>query len=434
MLEKILSHYEENDRPVLDVGVLEPEGGTLVFLLTEGTTSAVYLTGAEGPARDFLEEGIHVRAGQSLRASRVLDQLDWINRHAFRSARVLTSPGELPGEAELLFQVQEENPWSVSLGYENEGNPGASGHRSFLAGSLLLPGQDWLSWQLTVGESWRELHAFGLVYDRPFAASHHHLRFSALYAGLERSDGVSRAGGESFLLSAEYGIPLARRSSFRHEFKVGIDLKMMDNFFLFQNVPLPLSDVTVLQGRFGYQGFWEGNKQSLGFSLASVFSPGGLLSNNDDVDFEAYRPGADSSYFYFVGRLDYERELARDWFVRVRAEGQWSAEPLLPTEQFLLGGVRRGRGVREARFLGDSGGFLSSELRSPTSKVGRWQGQGLTFVEAGWVDQDFQSDELFSVGLGLRVEWNDWLALRVDQAWELDSGESRLHFGCTLTW
>ena len=52
-----------------------------------------------------------------------------------------------------------------------------------------------------------------------------------------------------------------------------------------------------------------------------------------------------------------------------RLDGQWSDEPLIPGEQFGIGGARSVRGYEEREASGDSGFFVSAELISkPTAR------------------------------------------------------------------
>jgi hemolysin activation/secretion protein len=99
---------------------------------------------------------------------------------------------------------------------------------------------------------------------------------------------------------------------------------------------------------------------------------------------------------------------------------QFADGPVIPSEQFSLGGVSTVRGYRQDGVTRDSGLFFSSELRVPVFSGSAGSLQIVPFVDAGHAfsqSQRFIPDEsqtLVSVGLGLRYDLNDRLAVRLD--------------------
>ena len=74
----------------------------------------------------------------------------------------------------------------------------------------------------------------------------------------------------------------------------------------------------------------------------------------------------------------------------MRADGQWSSEPLISNEQFGVGGVNGVRGFGEGEVFGDSGWRITSELKTPTHRVGYvGAGTGRPLTVRGSVFMDY---------------------------------------------
>jgi hemolysin activation/secretion protein len=60
----------------------------------------------------------------------------------------------------------------------------------------------------------------------------------------------------------------------------------------------------------------------------------------------------------------------KNWVLTLRADGQWSSEPLISTERYGLGGVNNIRGYREGEIFGDTGWHVGFEQKTPTHVIG----------------------------------------------------------------
>ena len=133
----------------------------------------------------------------------------------------------------------------------------------------------------------------------------------------------------------------------------------------------------------------------------------------------------------FAGR-DETLNPARRWTLLLKADGQWSPDPLIPAEKLFLGGCHTVRGYTSKCALGDSGIYGSAELRTPIlldpltrlfrgkgqSPLDRWQ--ALVFVDAGYAAlQDalpgsVDGETMLSVGVGLRLAVTPHSQFRLD--------------------
>ena len=114
----------------------------------------------------------------------------------------------------------------------------------------------------------------------------------------------------------------------------------------------------------------------------------------------------DSQYIAWLGQVQYVRRLnADDWQLVLRGTVQLSNDPLLPLEQFSVGGIDTVRGYRENELVRDNGWATSAEVRIPLwRKADRSILDVAPFVDAGygWNDLGGASSELISsAGVGL---------------------------------
>ena len=142
----------------------------------------------------------------------------------------------------------------------------------------------------------------------------------------------------------------------------------------------------------------------------------------------------DSRFFGWQGQGQYVRSLATDTLLVLRSSLQLTTKPLVPLEQFTLGGLNSVRGYRQDLFLTDNGVFASAELRLPILRVDNVQGllQIAPFVDFGvaWNDEDNPiqisgPNSLVGTGLGVQWQMGDNFTARFDWGIPLTDVDSR---------
>jgi hemolysin activation/secretion protein len=120
-----------------------------------------------------------------------------------------------------------------------------------------------------------------------------------------------------------------------------------------------------------------------------------------------------------------------------------------------IGGPSTVRGYATSITRGDHGYLLSGELYSPTYSLADWfdwrhskdELQFLVFADYGTVGNtnllpgEMEATSLFSLGVGLRWTYNDWLRMRLDLGFPIDEDlpagspveDFRLNAGVTAT-
>lgn len=131
----------------------------------------------------------------------------------------------------------------------------------------------------------------------------------------------------------------------------------------------------------------------------------------------------DSEFFDWRTQGQYVRLLARDMLLVIRSDLQLSDRPLVPLEQFPLGGLYSVRGYEQDYLLTDKGFFASAEVRLPIIKAESVEGvlQVVPFVDfgVGWNTSDNpiltpDNNTLVGVGFGLRWQMGNKLTVRFD--------------------
>lgn len=241
---------------------------------------------------------------------------------------------------------------------------------------------------------------------------------------IKRNDGWSTQG------SLRYVMPLKIYAYLEHAITIGGDFKRSNNTFEFiDQLPKFGNCVNLTQAVLGYNGNYERNHFRLDFDGTLFWSPGAWIADQSDAAFNSLRPGAVNHWVYFHGSLAYLQRLPKAFSVFFLAEGQVSSEPLLPSEQFGLGGYNTVRGYEQRTVNKDDAVLLSLEARSPAMPITRWikpsskvsDGlQFLAFIDYGWgvniktLPGTDKADYLLGVGPGLRYTLDPYITARLD--------------------
>ena len=128
----------------------------------------------------------------------------------------------------------------------------------------------------------------------------------------------------------------------------------------------------------------------------------------------------DREFYVWRGQLQYVRLLSDDTSLLLRSDLQLADRPLIPIEQFSLGGVNTVRGYRQDLLLSDNGFFASVELRTTIARIPKWQAslQLTPFFDLGTTwnkdSEVIPRQSLYSIGIGLRFEVGDTFNARLD--------------------
>ncbi|MBM0744931.1 ShlB/FhaC/HecB family hemolysin secretion/activation protein (plasmid) [Phormidium sp. CLA17] len=115
----------------------------------------------------------------------------------------------------------------------------------------------------------------------------------------------------------------------------------------------------------------------------------------------------DSRFFVWRGQVAFLQRLGSRPYLLLRSDLQLADRPLVPLEQFSIGGLSTVRGYRQDALLGDSGVVGSIELHYPAVSTRTMELQLIPFLDVGyvWSNQNIEFDRNTLASLGLGVQW-----------------------------
>ena len=146
----------------------------------------------------------------------------------------------------------------------------------------------------------------------------------------------------------------------------------------------------------------------------------------DVLDATSLEEEPNSQFFSWRGQLFYLRSLGNPTdisqispTVLLSSQLQLSADPLISTEQFSLGGINTVRGYRQDALLTDNGFSIAAELRLPIARISQFDAtlQLTPFIDfgTGWNtdDEETEFDTLIGTGVGLLLQTPQSLSARL---------------------
>jgi len=424
------------------------EGGVVFLQVVETRVGRVRVVGAKhySPVA-ILDDVPALEEGSVPDFARVQEELGRVNRNPGRQVLPLVREGQRPGTMDIDLQVEDEKPWFVNLGLNNDYSADTERLRSSVSvghNNLWQLGHALSLTYFTAPQDTDNAEVWAGSYTAPLSE-----RWSLRFAGFRSDSDVATIGGSNVLgkghsygLTAIYALPPA--GNWAHSLSAGVDFKDFDESMEFgderDEVPLKYAPLT-----FGYSGFRfsERSEFSLGLSLvAGTRSFFGYGSDENEFRYKRYQ--ANPSFAVLKGDTQYTLTFADDWKSATTFGFQLASGPLVSNEQFSAGGATSVRGYLAAEATGDDGYLISQELRTPS--LGKYVGDYVSdwrlyaFVDGA---QLFLQDEmpeqeadfsLASIGVGTRAIFNDWVSGSVDWALPLLDGpntskhDSRVHF------
>jgi hemolysin activation/secretion protein len=412
-----------------------------------GTLGEVTVTGTTMLDPAYVEERIRLAAGVPFDLDALRERLQILLKDpAIAAIDASLLPGEQRGEARLAVEVEERPPLSVDTSLANDQAPSVGSLRldTVALWRSVTGAGDPLRLEGAVSEG---SYSLELGYERPVTASDLRLRVVADYADADviedpfdeldiesNSSGIEVGASYPIYRSPLDDVLLDLSLERRH----GESFLLGDGFSFAPGTKDGVSDVTALR----FAQTWRRQDRQLAFAAQSIFSFGldALGSSDRCRDADGERQPC-SEFFTWQGQIEavlLPFATRPDWVVAdhqlaLRAGGQIAADPLLPSEQFTVGGIDTVRGYRENALVRDTAWFASLEYRIPLGRLPipalqRNVDDGLVqlipFIDVGG-GQDKQlsaltDDTIASAGLGIRWQPSDALdmALYVAQPFE----------------
>jgi len=408
--------------------------GIITIQVVEGRLERIEVRGVRRLSRNYVLERLRLAASKALNRNRLLEALQLLQLNPLiKNISASLSPGTSPNTSVLEVQVTEAKTFSAQAIIDNNHPPsiGSFERGLQLNQANLLGFGDSLSAGYTNTDGSDNLNA---LYSVPF--NPHNGTFSLYYGATWSHVIVSPFNRLNINVNYRYYEATLRQPLFQspsQEFALGLTGSRRESDSNFLGRPLygqfisPGADnrgrTRISALRF-FQEWVKRNSRSV-LAARSQFSLGvGAL------DATIHRSAPDSRFFSWQGQGQWARLLSPDTLLVVRGDLQLASRPLVPLEQFGLGGIETVRGFPESYLLTDNAVFGSIELRLPIFRALRG-GAVLQLVPSfdianGWNNSASSSrrqqssntsntsQTLASIGAGLRLQLGNNLSVRFD--------------------
>jgi len=394
--------------------------------VVEGRLENIQVRGLKRLNPNYIRSRLQIATGKPLNLNRLLEALRLLQLNPLiQNISAELAAGSTLGGNVLDVTVTEAKTFSAQISLDNNRNPSiGSFQRQIQLNQANLLGQgDSLSVGYANTDGSNDVEA---RYTYPINAYNGTLEFAYNYTDstvIEEPFDVLDIEGTSQDFALTLRQPIVQTPTEEFALGLSINRRESDVGFLESLVgrrvgfPQPGADddgetrLSIL--RFFQEWTQRSSQQVL--AARSQFSFG-----LDVFDATTNNSGPDGRFFSWRGQAQWVRLLARDTIVLLRADAQLADRPLVPLEQFGLGGQRTVRGYRQDLLLTDNAFLASAELRYPILRIPELGGilQITPFVDYGTASNrsgnpDIDPSNLASVGVGLLWQSNN-LSARFD--------------------
>ncbi len=400
------------------------EGGVVKIQVSEGGLEDIIVKGSQHLNPNYVRSRLAIATTKPLNQKRLLEALQLLQLNPLiKSVSAELSAGTRPNENLLEVTITEATIWNAQVSLDNNRTPSVGSFRRQiqLSNADLLGLGDSLSlaYTNTVGSN-----AFDASYSIPFNPRNGTVSLSgglAFSRVIEPPFDVLDINSNSNYVELTVRQPILQNTT--QEFALGLTVSHRESSatLLGGEIPFPSigadnqGDTRITALRF-FQDYTVRNQTEV-LAFRSQFSVG-LNALNATI---ASTP-PDGNFFVWRGQAQYVRLLAADTLLLLRGDVQLADRPLVPLEQFGIGGQESVRGYRQDQLFTDSGIFASAELRIPILRLPKLDNAVLQLSPFVDIGHGFNKgsginpspDTLASVGLGLRFQAGNRITARFD--------------------
>ncbi len=396
--------------------------GVVEIRVVEGSLEDIQVTGTTNLKPGYVASRIGIATKAPLNRDRLLEALQLLQLNPLiANISAELSAGSRPGTSLLEVKVTEAKSASATFTVDNARVPSVGSVRGQAAGleQNLLGFGDALSASFTKTSG---STAVDFGYTVPVSPYNTTLSFSAGFSNSEVIEAPFdildiKSNSNYFEITARH--PLIQTPT--QELALGLTFgRRSTRTQLLGDIPFPSPGAdpdgrtTESVVRF-FQEYTKRSSQSV-FALRSQFNVG-VSALGSTVNVEP----PDTRFFAWRGQAQWVRLLAPETLLIVRGDLQLGDRPLLPIEQFGVGGSLSVRGYRQDLLLTDNGAFGSAEVRIPIFRLPKQQAllQLTPFMDygQGWNNGESANPDpsaLVSAGFGLRLQVSNNLTARMD--------------------
>jgi hemolysin activation/secretion protein len=355
-----LAQFDQTDPQSIVDGVAQ-------IKVIEGQIERVDIVGTVQTNPDYVRSRVELGISEPFNANSVEDQLRLLKADPlFKNIASSLKPSSEAGKSLLVVQVEEANQFGGSVSFDNY-SPVAVGSERM--GAALTYRNLTGFGDLLAASYYRSTTGGSNLYDFSYSIPVNPMNGTVAiryapnnYRITDPDFAAFNIRGASSLYDIVYRQPLIRNP--REEFALSLGFAhQTGQTFLFENLATPfgigpdangISTTSVF--RFGQD--YTLRDQDGAWSLRSQFNLGTGLFN---ATYAEVTPTA--SFFSWLGQAQRVQVLGSDALLIASIDSQLSANPLLPSQQFTIGGGQSLRGFRQNSRSGDNGIRLSLETR-----------------------------------------------------------------------
>jgi hemolysin activation/secretion protein len=408
---------------------------TVTIQVIEGSLEVINVTGTEQLNPGYVRSRLAIATTPPLNQRRLLQALQLLQLDPLiRRISAELQAGTRPSTNILQVTVTEADSFRTELALNNNRTPSVG---SFERGvSLTEANLFGIGDSLTVGYANTDgSDGINASYRVPINPRNGTLAFSYGYTHsnvIEPPFDILGISADSFYYDLTVRQPLYQTPN--TEFALGLTLSRQETQtrLSFDNLgPFPLSPGANDEGRtrvtaVRFTQDWVRRSPRQVLAARSQFSLG-----LDFLDSTVNEVAPDSRFFAWRGQGQWVRQLdSVGTLLLARTDVQLTGDPLVPLEQFGLGGQDSVRGYRQDALLTDNGVFASIELQYPMVRSRQLGGKLylVPFLNAGtgWNVTSQDPDPRTIIGTGLGLLW------RQDRQRENNNLSAQLFFGIPL--
>lgn len=420
--------------------VQEIRDGVVVIEIIEGNLGEVEI---EGDCKEkFIRSHFRPTKKGVLNYNRLLKSLLILNEYPDLKASAILQKGKELNTVDVLLKAEQKHALHIALDYNNFGSRYVSRHLGGLDldFSNFLLGGDKVSLRGVMGSPTDAIFFCKAGYDFPINGYGTKAGFSFMRSEFDVKREFKRldANGESKIYGCSLTHPVTRTRASSMDLKFGFDYKQIKNYLLGQ----VNSDDELRVFKAGISGDSADSLNGRNY-YSFLCSTGiedimGALDHDDPL---ASRAGAGGDFIKGDFELARFQKFLFGSYILLKGSGQVTSDVLPVPEQFSVGGADTVRGFPQSELLGDYGytGTLEWRFAPPFLAERRIPWTSNTKIKeviqfVGFTDYgrtcrrnalagENKSEEIYSAGIGARVNLGKNVDVRVDLGFPIGGKE-----------
>lgn len=341
------------------------EQNTLEITVAEGKVGDITLTGNKYFNTNLLLKYVELEKEELFNYDILRDNINYINEHPDRNARVVLVRGVEPGETDINIEVKDRFPMHAVIGYNNYNSRYVNRNKYMaeLKMNNFLGLDHVVSGEFQIGHT-DKFRLYSGRYTMPIAPSH---KLGAYYIHVDQKLGKEvkdlNIKGEGDIISLFYSYKLVNTDNFTMDINPGFEWKNIENKV--RNAVVSEDRLRIIKLGFDFDISDPFGGRSIITQEFDYGIPDFMGSLEEENDPASSRAVAGGEFFRTVTNAARVQTLPASMTFMLRGAMQLTGDDLVASEQFHIGGMNTVRGYPVAEQTGDRGYALSAELYVP---------------------------------------------------------------------